>query len=283
MATIPAPRPGLAPLLALAAMLVLIAAPLSAQAPAMDRETQKSWGKNVITRFAEYYTMAKGYRDSMYDKALEMRQQTRRVIARRQKYESMAVGQLGVLGEEVPDWKEMVNLCAIEVSGGDLCAEGRTLAMRYESKLRNYFDEYTSDIFRVREDIERTIGEFVGGQFRQGEEAVAARFDGSAFQRLALGREGERRQAGMAAELEGLSMTLNSVLDSLYAEDLEGQEISSGRARQIAAYLAVMEAEAEIEIFRQRNLSLDVAAHSAAGELHGMRTGISSRAASLRW
>lgn len=250
---------------------LLTARPVVAQVPTEDATTNKWWGLYFVQRVLHTYTAVRDMRDESLRLARQMIQQTRRVTRLRQKYEDRAVGEAGRLGDHVPDWRDYANYCDVSIKGVSACNIERTLRIRYENILHNHFYVYRSELFRDIREASRQLDVFLGRKFTQGIEAAFAAY-GSAPEAVYLERAPLLvAQAEQSASLEEAARHLNIVLDSVALAEISNQSLSSGRAREISAHLAYVEAIVELEVARAKLQLLDTKIIAAADQLRRTR------------
>lgn len=275
------PRPRLV-LAAALCLALLIPAHASAQVPVQDTGNTLLFRiEQMAERFAEWYMTGVQWRDATVGKAREMQRRTRQVTRIRHRYESMAAGELGRLGNAVPDWREYANHCDIEVGGISACTVDRHLARQFEDVLEHTFYRYRGDVFDVvgaaSEEIDLIVGSTVS--------SLSSRIDG-------IAREGGRAPTAMrsrafveaqaegATALENSSRYLTELVDSVMLYEVEGREISSGRAQQLSAHLAWAEASVDLALARSRMESLDRGVVDTAETIRGGRMRAFARHAS---
>src|SRR5690606_34817387 len=210
-------------------------------------------------------------RDETMGKARAMIQQTRRVTSIRQKYEDRAIGELGMLGDFVPDWRDYANYCAVDVNGYSVCNVNDKLMSRYEDVLYNHFYPYRSEVFRVMDGVQGDVDAFLGRAFQFGPEAAFGSYAGMPDEAYIQRQPMVVVQAEQSAALEQAAQTLNLVLDSVTVREIQNETISSGRARQLSAYLAYVEAVVELEVARAQLQLLETKTVAAADKIRDLR------------
>lgn len=237
--------------------------------PTVDREADGWWGVWLAQRLAHVYGTAAEWRDVAMGKARGMIRQARRMADLRYQYQSMGVGELGRLGDRVPDWRDAA--CDITVRGMDACDVENYILDHYENVLWNHYYPYKSEAMRAIRDVERDVGDLLGRGFGEGLEMAQQYYDGSP-------ERGVARSSGMIVTagqstpiLEQAARDLELVLDSVTMKEIRGHNLSSGRAKQLAFYLAYVESAVEAEVTRAELDLLDVKVISAADAIREMR------------
>lgn len=274
-------RPPLLAAIILAASFLLVApSGVGAQVPGQEHsDNLREWAQRAAQHFGDFYAQAVVWRDATIERAQSMQRHTESLIAQRRKYERMAVGEGGRLGEHVPDWKDRTSLCAIEWEGEDVCTSVRHLTLKYETMAMEWIDDKFSPLYTVADSVHFEIERFMGGYFERGEEWASEALEEGAFASLFQKRPMVEERAHTYNEMELIASHLNHLVDSLYAAEAEGEEMSSGRALQLQAYLSVIEAEAEIETIRTQLRYLDLTSVSASDRVRQIRR---QKSASIR-
>jgi len=244
---------------------------LAAQVPVEDPTTNRWWGMYLIERLGHAYILARNLRDESLNLAKQTIRQTRRVTSLRRKYEDRAVGELGRLGDFVPDWRDYANYCAVDVNGYTVCNINRKLMMRYERVLYNYFYAYRSELFREINKTQRQVEDLLGRTFGLGTDVGLVRLKGTPEEAYGQRSRFLIVQAEQSAALEQAARDLNLVLDSLTLREIQGQNISSGRAKQLTAFLAYIEALVDTEVVRAQLRLLDTKTIAAADKVRQIR------------
>lgn len=231
------------------AALLIGVGPALGQMPSEDQEGRRSWFVNAGLRLVEWYTTVEHWRETALNAADTKIQETKQVIRLREKYERMAIGELGQLGEEVPDWRDYLNACAVDDVGETICQDGRPIenfVSKYEDIIKEEVEKFQSEIFDEVENVEQDLKKFVGGMAGDISEDVTYEWE-------EIG-QGEARESGkqiketakMATHLDSVAAEVDSVIQSLVAGEVSDstgkKRISSGRAQQLSAWIGWAEA-----------------------------------------
>lgn len=249
-------------------MVVALFAPVSAQVPTVDKEAERSWAQQTLERFAEYYAVAVEWRTGMVERTNAMRRYGRSLVNRRQRYERMAVGELGTIGQGIPDWRDYATLCAVDVNGQDVCSANRELQRQFEGVVySNYYGLERSTFARV-DSLESDLDTFIGGQYP----GLAETDNLGTNARVQLAsRPLLRQQMERSLALENSARILNQLMDETMEAEVNGKQLSSGRAKQIAAHLSLLELEMDIEAARAVIENLHLRTVDAADEVRTIR------------
>lgn len=278
----------LAPLLV--AAFVLVPGMLTAQAPTKQpSDYVRDWGARLAANAADLYAQAREYRDRLIARADEANRQTRALLDRRRRYEREAVGEIGRLGDPVPDWRERASVCEIDVDGEDVCTQVRHLAERFEEPAREWIDTTYASLLDISEDVDDVavevqdqVEEYMAGYMSRGAEWVLSEVGGSTFEDLSLFHDAAYERSTTYTEQEAMAKHLNELIDESYAHELENEDLSSGRARQIHAHVAIVEAEAMAEGLLADIEGIQAAAVATSHDVRGVRAGRNAVLHSLR-
>lgn len=218
--------------------------------PTNDTQGNIWWGAQLAQRILEAYKFAREWRDVALAKAQAMFEHTRKLTALRRKLENRAIGELGRLGEHIPDWREYANYCTIDVRGVTLCNVDSYINRKFEDVLHNTYYSWQSGLFGYFQDIRYQVHQILGAAYDTladlGLTLLFGQPDTSViYLSSSLGYTAEQSFA-----LERAAEHLNIVLDSIMLEEVQGKEISSSRAQQLTAHLAYVEAVVELELLR---------------------------------
>lgn len=262
---------GVRPLLLAGVALSLMAGSATAQMPSDDPKAQQSWFANSGLRLVEWYTTVKHWRKTALDAAETKITETKQVVRMREKYERMAIGELGKIGGEIPDWRDYANFCTMDDVGETVCQDQSPIegfVGKYEDILQEEIDKFESEVFAqlntVETEAKALIGDIAGDL---GEDITNDWED--------IG-SGEAEQAGpqiqetaeMSTHIDSVAATVDSVIQSMLAKEVNDstgrKKISSGRAQQLSAWIAWAEAnivlaELRSSTERARRKALEVA------------------------
>lgn len=249
-------------------LALLFALPSGAAGQFMsDNRSLQDHAVELAGRLGEWYMTATKYRDAMLEKAEATMDQAREAVRLRESAEQMAVGELGRLGEGVPDWRDYANVCAVDIGGQDVCTARDDLMQQYEGAIDSVFRHYEGLVFEHMDSVEAEINDFVGGRFAAGREAGEQWLVSVGLPHMVQATQANEALMGGSVAISELAGNLTTYLDTLAAVELDGREISSGRAQQLLAELALTRATVEVEIAQQGVTTLDQAALSAADVL----------------
>jgi hypothetical protein len=250
--------------------------------PTMDiRNMVMSMG-HAVQKGADWYMQARDARNAGMLKARTMIARTRQAVSLRERYERQAVGNLGKLGGWVPDWREYGNFCAVEAGGYSVCNFNNIIMRRFEREVGNLQFRFEGAVFDRRMSVDETIRDFIGGQFAAGASALDS-LNGGRRESNAQSYRFMVSQAQRADALDEVAEEINRMLDEMSEEEIEGQAISSGRAKQITALLTFAEAMAEVELTRSRLGALELNAVAAADQVLEERRAVHTRNTVARW
>jgi hypothetical protein len=256
--------------LALTCLLVPLALPLSAGAqgiPTVDEKMIGAGAVNLTQRIADWYLQARTMRETMLERGRTAVQRTERLVSTRQRYERQAVGELGKLGEFVPDWREMGNFCAVAQEGHSVCTVNSSMLRRFERAIGRVESEFREHVFTARDQVDRSLESFIGAQFSRGITAVLSETEGTPDESRAQSYRFMKAQAERADDLDTIAAEINDLVDRYMAEQIDDAEMSSGRAKQITTYLTYAEARVELEITRSVLGALELNSASAADQV----------------
>jgi hypothetical protein len=268
-------------LTALLCLVGLLAWPRPAHAiPVLDKEVIIHTGTQMIERFGDWYMQAREWRVESMKRAQTMIDRTRVATSTREKFESMAQGELGRLGQAIPDWREYSNHCSISKDGTSICDAGEVLQGKYEAVIVNNFVAYRDSVFSRWDQVEDSLNVLIGGQVGRGSDHMDRMF------RTAVGDQRKttlqyRRtlhqpyiiaQARTGNALEQSAENLQAQIDSILAMEAQG-EISSGRAAQLNASLAYLEALINLKIATARIETMQMRALQVMQDIDHTRSG----------
>jgi hypothetical protein len=261
--------------------LLAVALPRPAHAiPVIDWKTMGAHFTNMVAQVSVWYGAMRNYRDTALDKARELDNKARQLVHRRERYEREAAGELGALGRRVPDWREHVNVCKHgSYKGYDVCTIDRRGQQYILSQVNYLFDRSNDLLFDGERASREQIRDVMGSATTLVLDRLALRAD----QPIAPLTPHLENQVDASFRMEGLAEEIVALVDETIAkEDLE-KMVSSGRANQLAAHLAVLEADALLEIVRQRASYLRTSAVDVMDRTHEVRVHIGVNAAPLRF
>lgn len=235
-----------------------------AQAPAKDEEYRAEQQKNLILRLGEWYAKVKEWRETALEVADSTISQTEQLKKLRENYEERAIGELGKLGEEIPDWRNYLNTCAVvgEDSTGvggaisKICGDGKStdLVSRYEEVLIDQVEKFEEEVFDVADSVDAQTDQLVREQAGELAETV-------------IGEQGKaqlepeiKAEAKHATKLDQVAAEVDSMLKMLVEKEVGTdstgkKEISSGRANQMDAWIAWGEAQVALAELRASTAS----------------------------
>lgn len=260
--------------LAVSAVLVasILAAPRPVHAvPVMDAETDTHWFTNLTAKLADYYSQAVYFRDELVDRGREMMRQTNRVMSVRRRMENAAVGELGELGGYVPDWREYANFCAVDVNGYDVCSADAVVMRRFERVIDDVLYDFHDEVVGRARGFREQVDDVVGRQFAVLGDELASTFAAPGERHYAQMGNYLPARAEATSRLDEAALMLASLVDSAQVNEVEGQEMSSGRARQLVAHLTYAETVVEFELARERVGALEATTVDAANQIRATR------------
>lgn len=218
--------------------------------PTTDPKNDPWWGNQLAQRLIEAYKLAREWRDVALDKARALYQQTLKLSAIRRQLESRAIGELGRLGEYVPDWRDYANYCAIDVRGITICNLDSYIFRKFEDVLHNIYFRWQGDLLARISNLQHDVDQLFGAAYYRFLGRHIDEFRGTSDESAIHVRSAVTASAHQSIALERAAEHLNIVLDSIMVAEIQDKEISSTRAQQLAAHLAYIEAIVELEIAR---------------------------------
>jgi hypothetical protein len=255
-------------LVAVCGLAVMVAASAAqAQVPTNDPDVDVGFGENLIARLGEWYAVATKWRGILLDRARAMVAATQAATHIRERMEARAVGELGVLGQAIPDWRHLAQFCALDGAGTTTCAASRSLTQRFETVLpSSVFPVYAHPLFATVGSADSVLNTVLAGQHPPGATVLSAlegtlKLPSVASEPFAvvLGRR--------SAAVTTTAQSVQPMVDSLLHAEVNGQPVSSGRARQLTASATRAELLLELDLARTALTALEASTVDAAGHV----------------
>jgi hypothetical protein len=252
------------------AWLILVPA-ARAQVPTSDPDVDVGFGENLVGRLGEWYAVAKAWRGALLDRARAMLAETQEAIGIRQRLESRAVGELGVLGGNVPDWRHLAQFCAVDSIGATTCTALRALSEHYESVLpSSVFRAYGRPLFASVPAVGAVVDSLLVGQHPPGVSLRTA-YAGTLHEPSVAGQPFAVLLGQRGTAISGTIQTVQAVVDSLVRAEVGHDSISSGRARQLTAVASRANFLLEADLARAAATALQVNTVNAANQVSQYR------------
>lgn len=240
--------------------------------PIFDAEINLQWAANLVEKGLDFAAQAAVWRDKLVDKVDARVQQVEELVRLRKRIERNAVGELGTVGGLVPDWVgDNRPYCELTYDGVSVCDVNSYLNRRFESVVMSTYHEYRRKGFSEMREFRENIHEHVGGRFAVWGESLGEGAGDYIEPEVAASEPYMVAQAENATRLEQAAFDLNMLVDSLMTEEVEGVQLSSGRAQQLTAHLAYVEALVELEVTKARLTNLQAVTVQAADRVRGHR------------
>jgi hypothetical protein len=217
--------------------------------PVMDWRTSMAHLQNFLGQLSLYYGAMRNYRDLALDKAAVLDGQARELIAKRRKYERELHGELGGLGRGIPDWRDHANVCRHgSYRGYNVCT--------IDQRAYREINRQVARAFRRANDLMYTGADNMHDQVR---EVLGRNTSAVLDQARSLGERPINQltrhleaQGEASFHLEQMAEDIHGLVEAIVSQEDLGEMVSSGRATQLSAHISVVEAQAQLEIVRQR-------------------------------